>query len=1157
MSTPRTIQEILAAAGIGFRSSGRWLRLKGHGLDAISLNSLSGAFKDHRTGEHGSFHSLCQKLGIDDGGIVIDAAAITRAKTDQQKAELRTIQYAKTAWARGIPALKPKRPAEGWAQAAWDADQSQYSDYREAVYDYLASRGLDPMLFMPLIRIQMEMNPRYKNGENGNVDAEMVEAGADFAFLIPMYALGKTEEPENISGIQRSFLKFAEDKYSRVRKIGRAMLGKKGVTTLAPTGEPVILPVPGPVIGAGEGFETVASWVQIMRRPAAVCWDWSGLKAWSESLAPHEGAPTISLLVDSDKSETGQRESFAAVRRIVAHPHGKAVYLLPPESIVPDDKGNRDWNDLMRQSPDYFAAEIIHAWHKSDENLALAPVSDEAPVIIREPKDAEVSQIISDAVERNIAFQHAEIATKDYLPKYKEHLEKLIEWKNIPEEERKEKKLKKPKLPPLLIKVTTGVGKSHLILEIIQAFKDVPLLILTRTHDLAEDYAQVGAFHYHGRSMPDVPPLHKNGYTIFDLLEKGARFKSSDCFKYPIVELVAAKNHAPATTACRECAHGKKYILETYHEHSEPFKKATEWFLSNSVSADFVPACPWLYHQSDAARARVVVAPYASYSDTLAQYRTSERTLERLVVVDEIPDLTRQIMATSADFGVYASKCAEEVSYLSCHTQTGKNAEELANLINDNRRALDLFKRVGAWLGSSVGKESIQNIPDEMRRLVNELHIDWLPGATARWEKAELRHGYDPFVPLRTMKGLVESIATRTAIVDAGAIHVHEITTLGDRIAKGLPTILLDATPSPAVEFLVQQKGGQIVHAIAKQHVRIVHINQYLHGRSWKNKGHQKQELSALLDLKEQMQSETGNSPVVLTYQLHCELADKTEDYEWGYFGRDDVGQDNWKRRDMLIFGGPLFSPLDQVLSYNAELMLKRLAGDKSSKDWSAEVERMVEVTVGNKNVSSKAPLPVDPELRQWVLDDYARRMAQGIGRARAVWKPQDRDNITIWIAGGLPLSGLAACGLEVSEYREERQNMNDLKANITQERVQTAVAALQSADKDPTYRQVNAWFERNGMPGVRYDAWKKIKQQQSVYDPDNNTYEVVDELLKALQSVVDSARICGCDPADIARDRIAAGDSLPLVHRVSAALVLEACPRYAGDWPNPENAPS
>ena len=1155
IAPPGSIKDVLTSAGIGYRP-GRWLRLKGPDLDAISVNSASGAFKDHRTGEHGGFHTLCQKLGISDGGIVIDATAISRAKTDQEKADLQAIQWGKTAWSRGIPAGQPKRPA-GWAQAAWDTDQEQYQDHRESVYDYLASRGLDPMQLLPLIRIQTQLNPRYKDGKPDNIDAEMVDAGADFAFLMPMYQIGKAEKPEHICGVQRTFLKFAEDKYSKVQKVVQAMLGKKGVTTLAPSSSPVILPVSGPVLGSGEGFETVASFVQTMHRPGVVCWDWSGLKAWSESLQPGEGAPLVSFLVDFDTSQTGQRECAAAVRRIMSHEHGKAVYLLPPESIQPDAKGNRDWNDLLKQSPDSFAGEIIHAWHKSEENMALAPVCDDAPVIQQKgQKDAETAQVIAEAVAQHFAYQAMEQAMADYLVAFHEYTEKLKAWQKMPKDARREDGLKRPKLPPLLIKVTTGVGKSHLMREILQNFAEkIPMLILTRTHELAKNYIDAGAFGYHGRSNPEtLPSSKKSGYTKADLEKEGAGFKASDCFKYPVIELVSEKNHVPALTACRSCEHGRKFMLENYHEKSIPYLDAKDWFYTNHVLPDNVPACLWLSHQMEASHARVVVAPNASYSDTLAHQQTPEDTLERLVIVDEIPDLARHIEATSSDMGVYANKCMDASDYLA--KRTVENAEEqeaLDKIIADNQAALDLFQRVGAWLGRSVGKKGIQAIPEEMVRLVKELSVDWLPGATARWERAELKYGHEPFVPLRMMKGLVESIATGTAIVEAGTIHVHEITTLGDRIKKGLPTILLDATPSSAVEYMVQRKGGQIVDAIAKQHVNIIHYNQYLHGRTWKNKAHQQAELSDLMYLKEQMQEETGNLPVTLTYMPHCELAEKSEDPEWGYFGRDDVGQDNWKGRDMLIFGGPLFSPTTQALSYNSELMLKRLAGDKSSPDWNPEVARGVEVTVGNKIITSKAPLPVDPHLREWVLDNYARRMAQGIGRARAVWATPDKP-INIWIAGGLPLAGLAAHGLEVSEYREEKRNMNDESSRSTQEKVQAAMASLQAAEQDTGYRAVQKELERMGLPGCRYNAWKKADSMLSTA-PYNDTYKAVDVLLDALRSIVKVAGWNGVDIADAALDLWKHPRTEPVV-KAAAQIILEASPN-SGKWRQEQTSPA
>ena len=1158
-STPRiTPASVLTGAGIGFRS-GRWLRLKGHDLDAISVNSETGGWKDHRTGESGSFHVLCQKLGIDSGGIVIDSAAIKNAKTQQERADLKAIQHAKTAWSRGISAVQPKCPS-GWAQAAWDAEQSQYSDSREAVYDYLMSRGLDPSLFMAMIKIAPTL------GDKG-IDVQMQQdQGADFYFMIPMYTVGKSETSENICGIQRTYLKFGEDKYSKVQKIGRAMLGKKGVTSIAPSGNPVILPVSVPVIGAGEGFETVASFVQTMRRPGVVCWDWSGLKAWSEAIAPGPESPVVALLVDYDTSETGQRESAAAIRRILAHEHGKAVYLLPPESITTDSKGNRDWNDLLRQSPDSFAAEIIHAWHKSDENIALAPVAEDAPAIQQGPRDADVAQSIADAVERHFAYAAAEKAAKEYLPAYLDHLDKLKKWKDISKEERKEKQLKRPKLPPLLIKVTTGVGKSHLIRELIkhESFKDVPMLILTRTHELAEDYAMVGGFQYHGRAEPFLEPVDGVDYTAKDMKEHGNKFHDNTCFKYPIVKIVSENNHVPALTACRSCEHGRKYMLENYDENSQPFADAKAWFSANGFSdeaVDQVPSCLWLSHQAKAASMRVVVAPNASYSETLATWKNNEgESIPRLVIVDEIPDLTKSIEATSADLGVHARKCMELLEFFSgkisnlrvSHTEAPGLIEDLQAILDDIKAGHASLRKIAQALGNSVGEKGLQRLPDDLVKQIKSMDVDWLPGATARWERAELRYGHEAFVPLRIMKAIVQSVATRTAAVEDGKLHVQEITTLGDRIQKGSPSILLDATPSGAIEYMVKKRNGQIVDAIAKQFVRIVHYNQYLHGRTWKNKEHQQQELNALVNLKDQMTEEVGSAPVVLTYMPHCELADKTADGEWGYFGRDDVGQDNWKLRNMLIFGGPLFSPTTQALAYNSELMLKRLSGDKSSPDWSAEIERGAGVTVGNKIITSKAPLPADPALRQWVLDDYARRTAQGIGRARAVWKPEDRESITIWIAGGLPLAGLAAYGLEVAEYREERQNMNDASSRATQEKVQAAMATLQAADQDTGYRAVQKELERTGLPGVRYNAWKRV---QTVYGPDISSYEGVDALLAALRSIVKVAEWNGVDVSDAALDLWNHPRTEPLV-KAAAQIILEASPN-AGKWRKAQPLPA
>lgn len=1137
MSPHFSVRAALSQANISF-TGGQWLRLRGE-YDAVSINATSGGWKDHRTGKHGPFGSLGQHLGVDLEAI---DPSTTRSGIKATADSTGSIQRARNLWSRSVPAIAPRKPRK-WAQAAWDAEQQNYADHRDAIYDYLLSRGLDPAPLLPLIRIQTQLhpNPEY-------VDGQMLLAGADFCFILPMYAIGKPQIPEHICGVQRTYLAFVVDEYTLARKMGRAMLGKKGVTEIRPA--PGLVPILLPerrVLGAGEGFENVASWTQTMHRPGLVCWDWAGLKNWSEHLFPGPDAPTVAFLVDKDTSETGQRECAAAVHRIRGHRHGKAVYLLPPDSITPDGKGNRDWNDLLRQADtEAFAEEIVRAWQQAEANLALAPHHDAETTHYRKVydlQDADTQQAIAEALDLNFAVDMARTSARGYLVKFQAYQKALMEWQNLSPEARKAGGYKRPKAPPpLLIKITTGVGKSHILRELVRDtdFADMPLLILTKNHELAAEYARVGAFHYRGREAPPVAPICGDGYTQQDIANSW--FSQNTCFKYPLVTLVSQQNHAPATTACRSCEHGRKFILDTYHERSRPYADAENWFDAQGVDTTAikdVPACLWLSHQAQASRERVVVAPYQSYSQTLATRQSEDGPVPRLVVVDEIPDLTRPLAATSADLGQHTAQC-EELLEIFGHklaaTADSVDRADLQEIISDLEIGQSMLSNIGAAIGASVGTAADQRLGNEIIDRIKDWKVKWLPGATARWERAELHYDKEPLVPLRLLAALVASVSTGAYRLVRGALQVQEITPLGERLLSGQPTLLIDATPSPALEALVRVKGGQIVAAIARQNIRITHFAQYLHGRSFKNKAHQQANLAALMGLQGQMATETGGDPVVLTHLPHNALAGASDNPDWGYWGRDEVGHDRWNGRDMLIFGGPLLSPDAQAVAYNGELMLRRLAGDESLPNWSMDVARDQLVVVGNNSVQARAPLPADPDLREWVLQDYGRRVVQAIGRARG---PRAEQVINIWIAGGLPLVGLAEHGLSVAEYRQEHQNQNLAKMEKADHRVQVAIAALQAADQDPSYRAVQKWFAARGMEGVGYGPWKRI--QQSVYDLNKDTYEVIDDLLAALDSVGRAAKVCGCGLVDIARDRIAEGATLPIPHQIAAKLIFEA----------------
>ena len=1107
--TPR-ISEVLTSAGIGFRP-GRWLRLKGLDLDSISVNSESGGWRDHRTGEHGSFHALCDRLCIDDGDLVIGRASIEHTRINQERVDERSRQHARTVWARGVPVVQPKRPG-CWAYA-------ELNDQREAIYGYLVSRGLDPQPLLPFIKIGAITQSK--------TDQDMAAQGADFFFMLPMYSTGKAEVQGNICGIQRTYLRFGDNsKYQPVSKIGRAMLGKKGVTRLAaPAGSPVILPVDGPVIAAGEGLETVASWVQAMRLSAVVCWDWSGLKAWSSALAPGEKSPTVAILVDADTSQTGQRESAAAVRRIIAHEHGKAVYLLPPSSaFITDAKGNVDWNDcLLQHGAEGFASAILSAWGQSRQNMALAPVAfDEAPFEKKKGHKritaATMTQEIADAAGLALVMADLEIKVAEYLAAHIAYL----------------RDADAPCPKPLLIHVTTGGGKSHLFREKVKHLiaERVPTLLLTRTHALGAEYANVGATHYHGREAIDVAAKQSQPWA---------------CRKYPVVMMTADKNHAPAAAACRSCEHGMAWATQVYDPASRPHQMSAAWLRERGLSSDTVAPCEFMGWLRYIQNQLVVVAPNASFSDGLLRYRDmqimgdeiEENDQKRLVIIDEIPDLFRHIAVTTADLAQYAEKARRELADIK-RQAAGMPSEEDQAIMDDLKTAVDdVLRPLASWLGAHAVDENIQTLPDDLRRSIEKLRVDWLPASTARWERVEMEYGQDAVIPLRAARAIIDSCQTSTLTIKSGCIEAQEMTTLGAYITAGKPCILLDATPSDDVQAAVLAAGGTIHQAIIKQNVNVIRFADRAHGRTFKNDQHKAREVEQMNVSILELAQERKEDPAVITYST---INDAASVERTGYFGRHDVGHDEWNGKDIIQWGGPILSPDATRRRYQGQRMVALMAGASAEDwpEWSGEIIRGAWVTVGNMQEQSLVPLPATPRLRAWVLNDYGNREAQIIGRARGA---RSEKTLQVRIHGGMPLAGLARHGLSVTEYREESgmklSEINGERARIAEQRCLEAMAALEAGDNDSAYRAVTKWLADHNLPSVRYNTWKRVK---SVYSLDSGNIQGVDELLASLFSIEESARFCGCDWSDIARDRLAE-PGLPAIQYAVACIILDRSP--------------
>jgi hypothetical protein len=546
----------------------------------------------------------------------------------------------------------------------------------------------------------------------------------------------------------------------------------------------------------------------------------------------------------------------------------------------------------------------------------------------------------------------------------------------------------------------------------------------------------------------------------------------------------------------------------------------------------------------------VVVAPNASFSDGLLRHRElqligdeeSEGEQKRLPVVDEIPDLFRNISITTADLAEHAEKARNEIADIE-RKAGGEPSKEDSDIIKALQKAVDgLLRPLAAFLGEHTVDQGILHLPHELRQNIAKLRIDWLPASTANWEKVEMEYGQAVVIPLRAAKAIVDSCQTGTLTIKSGCIEAQEMTTLGAYIAAGKPCILLDATPGDDVQAAVLAAGGEIHRALTKQNVVIIRYADRAHGRTYKNDLHRNREIDQMNVSVLEMAQERERDPAVITYSTICDAAAVNEDKQRGYFGRHDVGHDLWNGDDLLQWGGPMLSPDSIRHRYQGQRMVALMSG-APAKDWpeySGQVVYGAWVTVGANDEQSLAPLPANEKIREWVLNDYGNREAQIIGRARGA---RSEKTLQIRIHGGMPLAGLARHGLAVAEYREESgrklAEIDGERAREAEQRVMQAMAALSSTDHDTAYRAVSKWLAGRNLPAVRYDTWKRV---QSVYGVDKGKIQAVDNLLAALQNTVDAARITGCDPTDIAHDRLGVQD-LPTIYHAAACVVLDQAP--------------
>ncbi|MHB1666470.1 hypothetical protein [Thiomonas sp.] len=574
-------------------------------------------------------------------------------------------------------------------------------------------------------------------------------------------------------------------------------------------------------------------------------------------------------------------------------------------------------------------------------------------------------------------------------------------------------------VPPMGARVTVGVGKSTTAQQIATAC-NLPVVIVVPNHGLAQKYADEipGARHYFGRQ-----PQAEDGTTT-----------EFTCFKIKAVEQAGDKNHRPAQSLCRTCPHGMAGAL-VKAEDPVKIELARRFFEDRDLNpADYSP-CRFLYEGlPNSLAAEKLVMPIQSFSDAAGDWFERDaitgkphRATQRMIVFDERVDLAHEVTISPADVSLWRDslpKIQERLERRLQHLGGLANPSEAdAEERQSAQGILNLAPEIDALFQHLIVAIAMGVMPDaklikEMDQKVRDAGAS--AAGTARWERVSWNHETDEFfTPLRALAALAWSLTANAARIKKNGLHCYEITPAVDWSTKRGSTIFLDATLSPAMRALITSAGGMIHDAKADQNMTVTRITGHLYARGKVgHKGYERSAKAYMREIEKIAMLMPANS-AILTHRAYLAYADTVEDKahpnrrikagepevtkavfeastgrKIGWFGKHDRGQDDWKGMHLAVIGMPLMGPETWASAY-ACARAAMLSTGAPGEDW-PEFNGDEDDGKGNNGV----PLPRQPQVRAWLLDDYAGTIAQAIGRNRAVSHEGEPLIVQLW--GGI-----------------------------------------------------------------------------------------------------------------------------------------------------------
>jgi hypothetical protein len=645
-------------------------------------------------------------------------------------------------------------------------------------------------------------------------------------------------------------------------------------------------------------------------------------------------------------------------------------------------------------------------------------------------------------IARRVAeLQPTRAAMSDAMAAYfKAHVSKIVEIDAVREANRNaraEGRAGAPMpapLPPMGVAATVGLGKSHAVKQIADAARaaDLPIVILVPNHQLAQEHAQrlahLGAATYQGRrdpaaGKPNGPPVDPGAHACYRLVQ---------------VSRAGDQNHRPAQGLCSKCPNGQAAVLQ-YVTRDEPRRqRAEQFFKTNGIDPATVPPCQFLYKGlPDQLAAPILVAPVQAFSEAMAAWRETDpetgfmlREAQRLTIVDEHIDLSAEVEIGAGDIKVWrnraegmAERLDRQIEFLQSKSDALKEPEqeelEQARAMRAMTPEIDAtFRNLASKIAGDIPLgEDAQHVINLQKKVAK---VGASVAGTASWEKVSyLRDEDDFFIPLRALSTLARNLAAGSTRQEKSALFAYETSPVVEWARDKGSVMFLDATMSQSMRRLIESKGGSIHDATDSQNMRVTRVMGRLYSRGDVKKTDYPAKAKARMEEIRDLIAPAMDKPAAiithkayLKYSQEAHQADEAADVAAmdfeegtgvpiGWFGKHDRGLDAWGGRHLALVGMPLLSE-ESIAGAYACTRAAMIDCGIPMPEWDRVMDK-------DKPDADGPPLPVMPEVRAWLLDEYAQGLAQAVGRNRAVNHPRGCKPLQVHLWGGLQTAEMDA----------------------------------------------------------------------------------------------------------------------------------------------------